>query len=66
MLVLTRRPREVVLIGNDVQVLVLDVEGDRVRLGVTAPHALKILRQELQPFAAASPTNPASSSDRAP
>jgi carbon storage regulator len=66
MLVLTRRPDEVVMIGEDVQVLVLDVEGDRVRLGVIAPRALKILRQELQPFAAASPTHLGSSSERAP
>ena len=37
MLILTRRPREVVMIGDDVQLMVLDIAGDRVRLGITAP-----------------------------
>jgi carbon storage regulator len=49
MLVLTRRAREVVMIGDDIQVMVLDIDldGDRVRLGLTAPSELKIRRQEL-------------------
>lgn len=49
MLVLTRRTREVVMIGDDIQVMVLDIDldGDRVRLGLTAPCELKIRRQEL-------------------
>jgi carbon storage regulator len=45
-LILTRRPRQVVMVGHDIQVLVLDVVGDRVRLGVTAPREIKVLRQE--------------------
>ncbi len=45
MLILTRRPREVVMVGRDVQIMVLDVAGDRVRLGITAPRELKIVRQ---------------------
>jgi carbon storage regulator len=48
MLVLSRRPRQVVLVGSDVQITVLDVEGDRVRLGITAPRELRVLRQELE------------------
>jgi carbon storage regulator len=48
MLVLSRRPRQVVLVGSDIQITVLDVEGGRVRLGITAPRELKVLRQELQ------------------
>lgn len=49
MLVLTRRTREVVMIGDDIQVMVLDIDldGDRVRLGLTAPCELKIRREEL-------------------
>jgi carbon storage regulator len=49
MLVLTRHPRQVVLIGRDIQILVLDVAGDRVRLGITAPRETLVLRQELLP-----------------
>jgi carbon storage regulator len=49
MLVLTRHPRQVVMIGRDIQILVLDVAGDRVRLGITAPREIRVLRQELLP-----------------
>jgi carbon storage regulator len=46
MLILTRRPREVVMVGRDVQIMVLDITGNRVRLGITAPRELKVLRHE--------------------
>jgi carbon storage regulator len=46
MLILTRRPRQVVMVGRDVQIIVLDVAGNRVRLGITAPRELRVLRQE--------------------
>jgi carbon storage regulator len=49
MLVLTRHPHQVVMIGRDIQILVLDVAGDRVRLGITAPREIPVLRQELLP-----------------
>ena len=47
MLVLTRRPREAVMIGQDIHVLVLDINDDRVRIGITAPREIPVLRQEL-------------------
>ena len=49
MLVLTRHPRQVVIIGRDIQIQILDVAGDRVRLGITAPREILVMRQELQP-----------------
>jgi carbon storage regulator len=55
MLVLTRRPRQVVMVGPDIQIVVLDIAGDRVRLGITAPRELKVLRHETKP-SPASPT----------
>jgi carbon storage regulator len=58
MLVLTRCPQQVIMIGPDVQVIVLDVDGDRVRLGFTAPIECKIRRSELQPLAAPPPPAP--------
>jgi carbon storage regulator len=58
MLVLTRRTREVVTIGEDIQVMVLDIDGDRVRLGLTAPREFKIQRQE-RAFARSTPIAPA-------
>lgn len=49
MLVLTRRPHQVVMVGRDVQIMVLDIAGNRVRLGITAPRELRVLRQEHRP-----------------
>lgn len=47
MLVLSRRTGEAVNIGDDVVVTVLQVRGGQVRIGVTAPKGLKIIRDEL-------------------
>jgi len=49
MLVLTRRPRQAVMVGPDIQIMVLDIGGGRVRLGITAPRELRVLRQETKP-----------------
>ena len=47
MLVLSRHTDEVVKIGDDIEVMVVEVRGDRVRLGFTAPSKTKIYRKEL-------------------
>lgn len=47
MLVLTRRPNQSIIIGNDVVVTVLDVKGDQVRLGIRAPKAITVHREEV-------------------
>lgn len=47
MLVLTRGVGEALLIGRDVRVVVLEVEGRKVRLGFVAPDGTSILREEL-------------------
>jgi carbon storage regulator len=52
MLVLTRRPRQVVMVGPDIQIMVLDIGAGRVRLGITAPRELKVVRQETKPHTA--------------
>jgi carbon storage regulator len=48
MLVLTRRVGEVIKIGDDIEVSVLNAHGKQVRLGITAPKDVKVLRQELK------------------
>jgi carbon storage regulator len=53
MLILTRRPHQALIIGGDIQIKVLGVIGDRVRIGITAPREVKVLRQELKQNAAA-------------
>lgn len=47
MLVLSRKAGEVLFIGKDISVEILSVEGDRVRIGITAPKETRIFRKEL-------------------
>jgi carbon storage regulator len=47
MLVLTRRVGERLRIGNDIELVVLDVRGREVRLGVTAPASVTVHREEI-------------------
>jgi carbon storage regulator len=47
MLVLTRRIGETILIGADIQVVVLGVNGQQVRLGVHAPRHIPVNREEV-------------------
>jgi len=47
MLVLTRRRGQVVRIGDDVEVVLLAVQGDQVRLGIRAPRDISVVRGEL-------------------
>ena len=47
MLVLSRKAGEKIRIANDITVVVLDVKGNRIRLGVEAPLHMCIVRQEL-------------------
>jgi carbon storage regulator len=47
MLVLTRKQGEQIIIGENIRITVLAVEGNRVRLGLTAPDDVSILRVEL-------------------
>jgi carbon storage regulator len=47
MLILTRRVGETVVIGNDVDVTVLGIKGNQVRLGVKAPREISVHREEI-------------------
>ena len=47
MLVLTRKVDEAILIGDNIEISILSVEGDRVRIGIDAPRSLRIFRKEL-------------------
>lgn len=47
MLLLTRRPGETIKIGDDIQITVSAVTGNQVRIGITAPKAVPIVREEL-------------------
>jgi len=47
MLVLSRMPGEKIMIGDNVSVIVVDVRGDKVRLGIEAPRETPVHRQEV-------------------
>jgi carbon storage regulator len=47
MLVLTRKPGERVLIGDDIVVTILDARGDGIRIGIDAPRGIRIQRDEV-------------------
>ncbi len=47
MLILTRRPGERVVIGDEILVTVMGVSGHTVRLGIAAPHGVPIYREEI-------------------
>ncbi len=47
MLVLGRKTNESILIGDNIEITVLAVDGDRVKIGIKAPNSVRILRQEL-------------------
>lgn len=47
MLVLTRRKDESIVIGDEIIVTILAVEGDKVKLGIDAPRRISVLRREL-------------------
>jgi carbon storage regulator len=47
MLVLSRQKNESIVVGDDVVITIMDVRGDNVRLGITAPKNINIARVEL-------------------
>ena len=47
MLVLTRKTNESIMIGDDVEVSVLAVSRDKIRLGITAPREVPVFRKEV-------------------
>ena len=47
MLILTRRPGETLIISDNIRVTVLDVSGNQIRLGVTAPREVPVHREEV-------------------
>jgi carbon storage regulator len=48
MLILTRRVGETIRIGNDIDITVLGVNGQQVRIGVTAPKTVRVDREEVR------------------
>jgi len=47
MLVLSRQRDESIMVGDDVEIIIVDVRGDKVRLGITAPRSIPVHRREI-------------------
>ena len=47
MLVLSRQRDETIVIGDDIEITVVDIRGDKVRLGISAPKAVTVHRKEV-------------------
>ena len=47
MLALSRKPGEGVVIGNDIEITILEVKGEQVKVGIKAPQSVAIYRKEL-------------------
>ncbi|MDR3277299.1 MAG: carbon storage regulator CsrA [Oscillospiraceae bacterium] len=47
MLVLSRRLNETIVIGEDIRVTLLGIDGDKIKIGIDAPRSVKVLREEI-------------------
>lgn len=47
MLALSRKAGESIIINNDIEIVVLDVKGEQVKLGINAPKSVPIYRKEI-------------------
>ncbi len=47
MLILTRKPTEVLRLGDDIKITILGVKGNQVRIGIEAPRELQVHREEI-------------------
>jgi carbon storage regulator len=47
MLILTRHKDESIIIGDDIVITIVDLRGDKVRIGIAAPSEISVHRQEV-------------------
>lgn len=47
MLVLARKINESIMIGDDIEVVIIDIKGDQVKLGIKAPKSIAVHRKEI-------------------
>jgi len=47
MLALSRKKNEAIIVNNNVEITILDIKGDQVKLGITAPREVPVYRKEV-------------------
>jgi len=47
MLVLSRKIGESIIIGDEIEISIVDIQGDNIRIGINAPKNIKIFRKEI-------------------
>lgn len=47
MLVLSRKTGESIMIGDDIELKIISIEGDQVKIGIEAPRSIKVYRSEV-------------------
>lgn len=47
MLALARKINQSIMIGNDIEITLLEIKGDQVKLGITAPKSVPVYRKEI-------------------
>lgn len=47
MLALSRKKGESIIIGNDIEISILDIRGDQIKVGITAPKDVSVYRKEV-------------------
>lgn len=47
MLALSRKQGEAIVLGNDIEVTILEIKGDQVKIGINAPKSIPVYRKEL-------------------
>ncbi len=48
MLVITRKSGQAFLLGSEIEIKILEIQGENIKLGITAPRNVSILRKELR------------------
>ena len=47
MLILTRQKEQIIMIGDDIEITVVDISGNKIRLGIKAPSDIPVHRKEI-------------------